>query len=1204
MAYLSNRTYLSYFFILLFASGFFPLQAQEEENVQKYQSLFWKIEGKGMEKPSYLYGTMHVSYKIAYHLNDEFYQALQEVDQVALETNPEDWMDLMLDQVSGGGYGMDNELYSSFAPHFPDEKNFQYILKQNNELVNGILYRNSDAQQNFQEETYLDMFIFQAGSKQKKPVLALEDIEEADQLTKKAALNAYDDKKEFSPWLKKKLQKKGIVELTEDAYRDKNLDLIDSLNEDYYPELYNEYMLYERNRNIVEAMDSVMQKGTVFVGIGAAHLPGKKGVIEYLREEGYSVTAIEGDLTPKGINIKDNFETNFLNRPHQTYFSSDNFYSVDLPEQLYEFSYNGLQVGLSLDITNGAYFLSFRTPTFSKLNKDKFGLDEIEDMLYENIPGKIEQQNRINFQGYPAIEIKNKTKSGEHQKYLIVETPLEIIVFKLGGKKDYALQYGSKYFNSLKLKKEENVSKTVQPFYGDFEIEIPGSPIMDGNHLYASEGSPLMIQSMGKDGGFYFAQALVYHDYRYLESDKFELEYLHKIWYDQIDTSAQSIHSYAQRDDFPFPHSYSTSTTKDGDRMDLFSIKKGPRYYMMGTVGVDSISSKKYFDSFQFKPYLHKDEKYELQIDTSLFFEVISSVESPPYFDFYGMRQSKDTLSSKYQSASFKTPYKEVIHISYNKYHSFYEVEHLDSIWNRIERKWEEDDHIISKKEKGTLKKGQPFYAMELSRKNSTKSIHNYYVLNHGVMYLLQYDHYSDEPLSTFIDTFFQTFILADTLIGRSPFHKKSSIFFDNIHSSDSLTRANTLKAYEYIVFDKKDVQPLIETIENYEFEEKEMKIKIGLLEELGNIEDPRVFPYLKNKYIQSEDNSLIQLEVINALAKNPSENNFKSILTLLKTDIPLSTERNIYETFRPLMDSTAVKYGNILFPELMDYSSIPEYKNWVYQLAAHLKDKGHLKTKILKKYKGLLLNEMKIEYKRKKASELNKKSDRYYGSSYNSSPSLLDEYISLLAPFHKEEAVSELFNKIKTLENPYTKTILLAQLAKHNSYVDPRIMTKLAENPKTRLDLYRQLKKLKQLDKFPKAYKNQQAIAEAYLYDYTTYPSIDSIVFLKDSVLIDEEDEYIIYFFKSKKKDDGYGYSGNENKSEEWGIQYIAYKLDKEKPIQYKSSYSKSKYTEMDFDDAKEMNKFEKDATEAVLYKKRRRVNTYRGGYGGGYDY
>src|SRR5215204_1704987 len=65
----------------------------QKDQPKKYPSLFWEISGNGLAKPSYLFGTMHVSSKMVFHLSDSFYLALKNADVVALETNPGNWQE-------------------------------------------------------------------------------------------------------------------------------------------------------------------------------------------------------------------------------------------------------------------------------------------------------------------------------------------------------------------------------------------------------------------------------------------------------------------------------------------------------------------------------------------------------------------------------------------------------------------------------------------------------------------------------------------------------------------------------------------------------------------------------------------------------------------------------------------------------------------------------------------------------------------------------------------------------------------------------------------------------------------------------------------------------------------------------------------------------------------------------------------------------
>src|SRR5690606_19037561 len=84
--------------ICLFVAG---LNFAQEK---KYPSLLWEIT-KENSKPSYLYGTMHVSERIAFHLSDVFFEKLLATDKVALESNPETWLDELQNSPEEMGMG-------------------------------------------------------------------------------------------------------------------------------------------------------------------------------------------------------------------------------------------------------------------------------------------------------------------------------------------------------------------------------------------------------------------------------------------------------------------------------------------------------------------------------------------------------------------------------------------------------------------------------------------------------------------------------------------------------------------------------------------------------------------------------------------------------------------------------------------------------------------------------------------------------------------------------------------------------------------------------------------------------------------------------------------------------------------------------------------------------------------------------------------
>src|SRR6478735_5237698 len=132
--------------IFLFIVAPFFLTAQVPK---KYPSLLWKITGNGTRKPSYLYGTMHVSNRVAWHLTEEFFAALKSVDVVGLETHPGEWLDNMektgeLDELSQNPYQnmYRGDFYrSTFSISFPEKRMLQAILSYDPDIINGLLYR-------------------------------------------------------------------------------------------------------------------------------------------------------------------------------------------------------------------------------------------------------------------------------------------------------------------------------------------------------------------------------------------------------------------------------------------------------------------------------------------------------------------------------------------------------------------------------------------------------------------------------------------------------------------------------------------------------------------------------------------------------------------------------------------------------------------------------------------------------------------------------------------------------------------------------------------------------------------------------------------------------------------------------------------------------------------------------------------------------
>lgn len=176
---------------LLFALNLCIVSLQAQNKPEKMTGLLWEISGKGISKPGYLYGTMHVSEKLVFNLSDTFFIALRNVDMVALETNHDEWQqftdDLSDDDEDGlmalrnpyAGYGRagyQNLYNESFRFAAPENELLSAMLSWKPAMSNEFLYRSNQYRQEY-ERRYLPRPIHFSGRKLGKKVIGLETLE-------------------------------------------------------------------------------------------------------------------------------------------------------------------------------------------------------------------------------------------------------------------------------------------------------------------------------------------------------------------------------------------------------------------------------------------------------------------------------------------------------------------------------------------------------------------------------------------------------------------------------------------------------------------------------------------------------------------------------------------------------------------------------------------------------------------------------------------------------------------------------------------------------------------------------------------------------------------------------------------------------------------------------------------------------------------
>ena len=127
--------------------------------------------------------------------------------------------------------------------------------------------------------------------------------------------------------------------------------------------------------------------------------------------------------------------------------------------------------------------------------------------------------------GYDGIDILNKTTTGNFQRYQIFITPLNIMIFKMGGKDSFVKEMGDGFFKSIQLKPIETNWTYLTVLNNDFEISLPSYFNIKGNEKITSLYHHFEIEAFDKtDNNYYFMKRASLYDYNFIESDNYELK--------------------------------------------------------------------------------------------------------------------------------------------------------------------------------------------------------------------------------------------------------------------------------------------------------------------------------------------------------------------------------------------------------------------------------------------------------------------------------------------------------------------------------------------------------------------------------------------------------------------------------------------------------------------------------------------------------
>ncbi|MGG5507964.1 MULTISPECIES: TraB/GumN family protein [unclassified Myroides] len=261
-----------------------------QQNLEK--SILWEIQGNELKSPSYLLGTVHMVCTGDVQVADKVLRAIDEVEQIALEVNLVDVNELMsIQELIVSPAALSSQLTDAEREEFSALLKSKYALdmKVVDHYPPIILMGLLAAKEVSCETTGYDIEILNLGLSKNKYFLGLERFKDQVELTNQC----YTAKDILTQVREKEQAAEEFVTLVK-AFNQEDIEALYELTIEsgFLTEEMRVALLDNRNHAWVEKMRDLMPKAPTLFAVGAGHLAGEHGVIQLLRNQGFTITAV------------------------------------------------------------------------------------------------------------------------------------------------------------------------------------------------------------------------------------------------------------------------------------------------------------------------------------------------------------------------------------------------------------------------------------------------------------------------------------------------------------------------------------------------------------------------------------------------------------------------------------------------------------------------------------------------------------------------------------------------------------------------------------------------------------------------------------------------------------------------------------------------------------------------------------------------
>ncbi|MEX0965791.1 MAG: TraB/GumN family protein [Bacteroidia bacterium] len=260
-------------------------------------TLLYRISGNGLTQNSWLYGTMHWQDERLTSFGPAVLDAIAQSDVVAVEVILDDDLQAQMGLLK---YIFMDTTLSALLPEEDVEK-VKALVQEVNPMMGLVveklkpIFISTLIMENRMEKSgdhTVDNFFEKYGKAMGKEVTGIETVEE--QMQALDAISLEDQAAMLQQQISDMDESDSLSDEMMRIYLSQDMDKLYRFykEQEDIPLNFDQSLLGDRNKIMAHRMDSLMQSRPTFLAVGALHLPGKEGVLQQLRNAGYSVESV------------------------------------------------------------------------------------------------------------------------------------------------------------------------------------------------------------------------------------------------------------------------------------------------------------------------------------------------------------------------------------------------------------------------------------------------------------------------------------------------------------------------------------------------------------------------------------------------------------------------------------------------------------------------------------------------------------------------------------------------------------------------------------------------------------------------------------------------------------------------------------------------------------------------------------------------